>query len=274
MPRLSVIIAARNEEKYLGEQLEAISRQAVQPDEIILVNDGSTDRTLEIMQAFFQERRDTKIVSFDESVGCAQATNRGVAESSGGWLYIASANDVMQGGAITAIARAIHAHPTADLIVGDVAGIHLGWNADQDGELLSPAYLDADRVSKLIGQMGIIHAAGAVISHRAWYQHSGWDPAFFPYSETLMWHATACRYGAVYTPDPIAWVRTHEGSASTTVLDREYRRPLMEMAAQFVDGLEEPARSRLIGSKLWAIQEWAPDMVPLLERVQKGAVSV
>lgn len=274
MSRLSIVIAARNEEHFLGDQLQAIGHQDVQPDEIVLVNDGSTDRTLEIMQAFAQGRGGIHVISLAENVGCARATNRGVAESSGDFVYVASANDVMRGRALTAIAEAIRQFPDAHLIVGDVAGVHLGWNADAEGELLSPGYLDAARVASLLGPMGIIHAAGAVISRAAWDRHGGWDADWWPYSETLTWHTTACRYGVVYTPDEIAWVRPHEGSASTSVLDREYRRPLMEQAARFVNGLEEPTRTRLIASKLWGIREWAPDMVPMLTQVVQARETV
>lgn len=268
MPRLSVVIAAKNEERYLLEQLLALQTQAVRPDEIVLVDDGSTDRTLELMQEFAGAVPGVRIISLPESVGCARATNRGVAEATGTHVYVASANDVVSPAAIRAIAEALRAYPDAHLITGDVSGIHLGWG-DPTGAVSTPSYLDADAVSRVLGGAGIIHAAGTVISREAWDRYGGWAPAWFPYSETLCWHVTACRYGAVYTPNQIASVRVHEGSASTTVLDREWRRPLMQMAAHFVDDLEEPARSRLLGSRLWDIREWAPEMRPLLLGTEK-----
>lgn len=267
MPGLSVIIAAYNEAGRIQEQLLAIQTQNVRPSEIVLVDDGSTDRTLDIMSEFARAVPDiqTSVISLPTNGGCARATNRGVAESSGDFLYIASANDVLRPGALAAVADAIRAYPDADLIAGDVAGIHLGWHADHVG---APASIAPGTVAGLFGHRGIIHAAGAVISRKAWDRHGGWAPEWWPYSETLTWHTTACRYGLVYTPHEIAWVRPHDGSASTSVLDREYRRPLMEQAARFVDGLEEPARSRLIGSDLWSIREYAPDMVPMLREIR------
>lgn len=275
MPRLSIIIAAKNEEAFLPEQLQAIAMQSVQPDEIVFVDDGSTDRTQEIMQAFAQERHGVTIIRLPESVGCARATNRGVAESSGDFLYIASANDVMRPRAMLAVAEAIRAFPGAHLFAGDVAGIRLGWG-DADGNVVTPGFIDSNQCCRLFGPSGIVHAAGAVISRAAWDRHGGWESAWWPYSETLTWHVTACRYGLVYVPDEIAWVRQHDGSASTTVLDREWRRPLMEQAASFVASLEEPTRSRLVNSRLWDIREWAPEMAPLLaERIRPlaGVVS-
>lgn len=263
MSRLGVVIAAKNDERYLPEQLRALQQQTVQPDEVIFVNDGSTDSTLDIMRRYADTNRHVKtlILDFVESVGCARATNRGVAESSCDLLYIASANDVIQSRALLSISEARQAFPDQHVYVGDVSGIRLGWGPTGSS---APIYLGPDESCELFGTMGIIHAAGCVISREAWDRFGGWDPDWWPYSETLTWHTSACRYGLVYTPNSLGWVRQHEGSASTTVLDREWRQPLMRRAVDFVLALEEPTRTRLMQSKLWEIREWAPDMAPLL----------
>lgn len=267
MGKLSVVIAAYNEKAYLPDQLEAIRRQRIKPDEIVFVDDGSTDSTAGLIRNFV-EHEDGKacgarLVKMGANVGCAGATNLGVSWSTGDHLYIASANDVVRPGAFAAIKEAIRRYPGANIIAGDVNGMRLGWG-DESGNVVTPSYLDPDKICKIFGPGGIIHAAGAVISRAAWDHHGGWDADFWPYSETLTWHVTAARFGVVYVPWCIADVRQHPGSASKTVLDREWRRPLMERAVQFVMGLEEPARSRLIGSRIWDIAEWAPDMAMLL----------
>ena len=270
MPRLSIIICAYNESAYIAEQLRAIASQIRNTPyesqvEIVFVDDAAKDTTFDIAVAFQKSLLPSmRILRMPNNVGCAIATNYGAQMAHGDYFYIASANDIMQPRAILSIFEAIDAFPSVDMIVGDVAGIHLGWGANQNGETISPRYIPADQIVSWFGPQGIIHAAGCVISRRAWDQHGGWDASFWPYSETLTWHTVACRYGAVYTPNAFGWVRQHPGSASTTVLDREWRRPLMERAAQFVMTLEEPARSRLISSRLWDITEWSPDMRSLL----------
>lgn len=267
MGKLSVIIAAYNETAYLPDQLDAIHRQRIKPDEIIFVDDGSTDDTAEMIRSFIEygdaRAYGARLVKMGENVGCAEATNRGVAESTGDHLYIASANDVVCPGAFAAMKEAIRYYPGASIIAGDVSGMRAGWG-DESGNVVTPSYLDPDKICRIFGPGGIIHAAGAVISRAAWDYHGGWGADFWPYSETLTWHVTAARFGVVYVPWCIADVRHHPGSASKTVLDREWRRPLMERAVRFVMELEEPTRSRLVGSRLWDIAEWSPDMGQLL----------
>ncbi len=51
MPRVSVVVPARNEEDYIGACIDAILRQDPPPDEVIVVDNGSRDRTAEIARA-------------------------------------------------------------------------------------------------------------------------------------------------------------------------------------------------------------------------------
>ncbi len=52
MPKISVIIRSKNEEKYLGKVLDSLFRQSFSNFEILLVDDRSTDRTLEIAREY------------------------------------------------------------------------------------------------------------------------------------------------------------------------------------------------------------------------------
>lgn len=261
MSRLSIIIAAHNEERYLLEQLHAIRDQDVQPDEVILVDDASTDGTLGIMHDWGGCAVQQGIIPLPENVGCALATNIGADAATGDYLYIASANDVMQPGAVRAIAEAIKAAPDVPIVVGDLAGLQLGWATRPT--LLAPYTLAA-----LLGGRGIVHAAGAIVRHDVWAELGGWKLDVGPYADCLMWHTVACTYGGVYTPHPIAWVR--EGGTDrfgSIALDPYRRGPLLEAVAQHVMAMAEPGRSRLLRSGLWDIREFAPEMTTILHRV-------
>lgn len=50
--KISVVVPAYNEEKYIGRCLEALEKQSVKPDEIIVVDNNSTDKTVEIAKKF------------------------------------------------------------------------------------------------------------------------------------------------------------------------------------------------------------------------------
>lgn len=51
-PLVSIAMATYNGERYLEEQLQSIAQQTHPPDELVVFDDASTDRTLEILKAF------------------------------------------------------------------------------------------------------------------------------------------------------------------------------------------------------------------------------
>jgi glycosyltransferase involved in cell wall biosynthesis len=88
-PLVSVIIGAYNAEKYLAQAIESILAQTFTDYEIILIDDGSTDRTKEIAQSYPEIR-----YFYQENQGVAAARNRGVAESLGEYLTFLDADDL------------------------------------------------------------------------------------------------------------------------------------------------------------------------------------
>ena len=97
MPRLSIIIPAYNEEKYLPATLAAINAAVVPDAEIILVDNESTDSTRKIAENY-----GTKIV--DESVhNIAQVRNTGARAASGEVLAFLDADTIVQPGMFRAI---------------------------------------------------------------------------------------------------------------------------------------------------------------------------
>ena len=88
MPRISVVIPVYNGEAYLEDALDSILAQSRLPDEIIVVNDGSTDRTTEILK-----RRSDMIVIEQSNKGTGAARNLGIDHSCGDLLAFLDADD-------------------------------------------------------------------------------------------------------------------------------------------------------------------------------------
>ncbi|HEV8462303.1 MAG TPA: glycosyltransferase family A protein [Gaiellaceae bacterium] len=88
MPRISVLIRAHNEEAHIGRLLTGIAHQTVKPDEIVLVDSGSTDATLAIASAF--SARIEHIAPEDFSFG--RALNHGLEVATGDIVVLASAH--------------------------------------------------------------------------------------------------------------------------------------------------------------------------------------
>ena len=89
---ISVIVPVYNVEKYLDQCLESILTQTYRNLEVICINDGSTDRSLEIMKR--RAVKDGRVRVIDkENGGYGQGCNLGIAESHGEWISIIEPDD-------------------------------------------------------------------------------------------------------------------------------------------------------------------------------------
>ena len=66
MIKVSVLVPIYNVEKYLGQCLESLCKQTLQEIEIICINDGSTDRSKEILEEY--QKQDNRIVVIEKSI--------------------------------------------------------------------------------------------------------------------------------------------------------------------------------------------------------------
>jgi len=95
-PLVSVVIPAFNKAAFLPETLESVFNQTFTNYEIILVNDGSTDNTLQVLQSIAAARPDKSIRIIDKvNGGVSQARNTAIAEARGTYITTIDADDLM-----------------------------------------------------------------------------------------------------------------------------------------------------------------------------------
>lgn len=90
--QISLIIPTFNYSKFIGETLESVFAQTLQPDEIFVVDDGSTDDTETVVREFGERVRYVK----QENAGVCAARNRGVAETKGDLVAFLDADDILE----------------------------------------------------------------------------------------------------------------------------------------------------------------------------------
>ena len=98
-PKISIIIPIYNSEKYIYNCIDSIINQSYQDFELILVNDGSSDRSGIICEEFSQKDNRIKIYH-KENGGAASARKYGVEKAKGEWILFSDSDDLMPEGAI------------------------------------------------------------------------------------------------------------------------------------------------------------------------------
>lgn len=99
MVKVSIILPVYNVEKYLNECLDSIVNQTFKDMEIICINDGSTDKSLEILNSYASRDERIKIIS-QENAGLGAARNVGMGAAEGDYIFFIDSDDFIYADAI------------------------------------------------------------------------------------------------------------------------------------------------------------------------------
>ena len=126
MTKVSVIIPAYNGDRYIGDALESVLAQTYPHYEIIVVDDGSTDNTSQIVQAY----GDRVNYIYQENQGVAAARNQGIRVSTGEYIAFLDQDDFFLANKLSEQVSCLKSHPDAGII-------HSGWQrVNYYGEIL------------------------------------------------------------------------------------------------------------------------------------------
>lgn len=187
-PKVSVITSVYNCERYLAEAVESVLAQTVTDFEYIIVDDGSTDKTPEIIEDFILRDSRIKTVRIENS-GPANARNVALQRAKGNWIAILDADDVCLPHRLEYQVKFVKDHPGCILVGGRCVEI------TADGTIVKEHYYHCDH-DKLLNNL----ERGA---------------NFFPHSSNFyrrMLGSTAMRYNPrfVQSEDADLWLRIAE----------------------------------------------------------------
>ncbi|QLL10182.1 glycosyltransferase family 2 protein [Mycobacterium vicinigordonae] len=117
----SIIVPTYNVASSLHATVESVARQTYSDYELLIVDGGSTDSTVEIAESFRARLAHRLVIQSDPDKGVYDAMNRGVDKSTGAWVYFLGGDDTLYEDATLAkVAAFIDAHQTSNLVYGDV----------------------------------------------------------------------------------------------------------------------------------------------------------
>ena len=96
---LSIIIPVYNGEKYIGRAIKSIINQDTTGIEIIIIDDGSKDKSYSICEQFAKKYKQIKLIH-SENKGVSHARNTGIKEAAGEWITFLDADDYLLDSAV------------------------------------------------------------------------------------------------------------------------------------------------------------------------------
>jgi glycosyltransferase involved in cell wall biosynthesis len=120
-PLVSIVVPSYNQGRYIRETIESALSQDYRPLEVVVMDGGSSDETVAVLQSF-GDPSELRWRS-EPDKGVVDAVNKGLREARGEIVIIQSSDDVFLPGVVRKMVEAFERHPEAALIYGDIEHI-------------------------------------------------------------------------------------------------------------------------------------------------------
>lgn len=213
MPQISVVIPAYNAERTIMKTIESVQQQTFKDFDLIVINDGSTDRTLEILQSIEDER--LKIFSY-ENGGLPTARNRGLSHATGEFITFIDADDLWIADKLETQLAALQQHPEAGVAYS------LTYFMYEKGETFAfhpcpPTLFEGNVYDKLLVSDFIRSGSNVLLRKQAIDSVGGFDATLRSCEDWDCWLRLAAKWTFVVVPKYQILYRQASGAMSSKV---------------------------------------------------------
>lgn len=232
-PLVSVIIANHNYGRFIGMAIDSVLKQTYAPLELIVVDDGSTDNSREVIEAY----GDRLTAIFQDNAGQGPAFTAGLQQSSGEIICWLDADDYFHPDKVTRVVDALSRHPEwVQLSHGRVT-------VDEQGETIGrdPTLFSQGDVRSLLLEYGrYAWAVTSALSHRRWVLEAIAPFPARPQAADTFITATVPFYGPVGAiGDKLMYRRQHGSNRRARSANVDY---LIEQRKDTRDCINQAAR--------------------------------
>ncbi len=215
MSLISVVIPVYNGEKTIRQTIESVINQTFSNFELIVIDDGSQDSTLDIVRSISDSR--LKVFSFPNA-GLATSRNRGIQLASGDYISFIDADDLWTGNKLEAQLKALLDNPQA--------AVAFSWTdcIDESGQFSrrgNYTTVSGNVYAQLLLTDFIENGSNLLIRSEA-FKKVGYFNESLPAAEDWdMWLRLAVNYEFVVVPSPQVFYRLSTTSMSANVVRQE-----------------------------------------------------
>ncbi len=269
MSKVSVIIPAYNQAQYLQDAIDSALGQTHPDVEVIVVDDGSTDSTPDII-ARYSEVDNFKLIR-QANTGLSGARNRGFEEATGDYVCFLDSDDYFTNDKVEKQAAVLDENPDLGLVYCDIITVDPGGNpvAEQCSVERSDRALSGNIFQSLL--LGGYFPPHTVMVRRSIVDElGGFDLECGGHADYEFWlRISAAGHSACFQSAPLAYYRTHPDSMSKDGLHMNETRIITfsKIAKKYPDVLARGLNAvQQMNEDLYKANEWMQSAHQLLQR--------
>ena len=225
-PLVTIVTPTYNQADYLAETIESVLNQSYPNIEYIVINDGSTDHTEQVLDRY----RDKVVCIQQENIGQSATLNKGWSMAKGDFLTYLSSDDIIYPDAVASLVEGIVKYHHGDgvgLVYGDFDTIN--QNREKIKTLRSENYDEKRLIVDLVCQPGLL----PLFVNSIFKSTGGWDINLKQVPDFDFWLRCSSLTIFKRLPIVVGGYRVHEGSASFSVMSHDRAFEIVSVVSRF-----------------------------------------
>lgn len=231
---VSVIVPNYNHARYLKRRLDSIVAQTFCDYELIILDDASTDASMETIAPYLRDPRARLLANASNSGSTFAQWNRGVAMASGEFVWLAESDDYAEPGLLEKLVTLLRANPSVGLALCQsykidendaVIGTMEEFTADIDSDHWRQPFISKGReeCGRYLLWKNTVPNASAVVFRREVYQRAGGAPTNLRLAgDWLTWARMLLISDQAFIPDLLNYFRHHTQTVRANVVGRDF----------------------------------------------------
>lgn len=247
-PLVSICIASYNHDKYIKECIDSALGQTIISTEIIIVDDCSTDATVEEIEKYSDDR--IRLLRNVKNIGLSNSLNIAISEAEGKYICISGSDDVFFPYRLERQLDFLHANSGTPLVFSDVDYIDGDSRSIPPPEGIVPASLRNQPrhmwLAEFFEGRNRLPAPTAMFEKALTDKIGGFDPRLIQTQDLDLWIRTALSFDIGIVPEKLMHYRVHGANLSSGSLGKKAR--LYWELSQILDRYRSISSKRLLQS--------------------------
>jgi glycosyltransferase involved in cell wall biosynthesis len=271
---VSVVVASYNHAEFIEKRMESLIHQTYPDMEIVVIDDGSTDHSVEVLRRYASHPK-IKLIIREKNAGWVAVSNQGTEMSSGQFVIFANCDDDCEPNMIERLVAAMRAYPTAgiafcrSLFVDDNDQVRTDDFATRERAFrrrcASDTLLTRSEMRRFLLHACVIPNLSAALIRRECFDTVGTlSSAYRLCADWDLFFRVVKHYDVAYIAQPLNRFRQHKTSICSVTKDREtceeYFRVLLEQIRMPGLSFFERCRFRTRAMFLWAVHLLSPSL--------------